>query len=336
MRDATLPSPEGSASEGAADRARVRRLAWGFSGLLVLVYPLLVLGALVRAHGAGLACPDWPLCFGEVIPQLDFEVAFEWGHRVLAGGVSVGFAGLALFALRNATARRATSRLIYTAALLLALQVLLGALTVWHLLAAWTVTAHLVTGNAFAVTLLFTALRLFEVSREEAPRRLPLPAGLAGLLAATAPILLLQIVLGGLVSSRYAGLACPDWPTCMNGLWFPTWAGAQGLHLFHRFCAYLLVVLLGLCAFAARTAPRLRALCAAAFTLGLLQALVGIANVLLQIPVEVTALHSGLAAALISVFASALLEASRAPRREARDAGPEPEELQEMRYTSRP
>ena len=62
-------------------------MAYGFVGLAAVTYVLIVLGALVRAHGAGLSCPDWPLCFGEVIPEFDFKIAFEWGHRVLAGSV---------------------------------------------------------------------------------------------------------------------------------------------------------------------------------------------------------------------------------------------------------
>ena len=54
-----------------------------------------MLGALVRAHEAGLACPDWPLCFGEFVPAFDLRVGFEYSHRVLAGSVSLLFAALA-------------------------------------------------------------------------------------------------------------------------------------------------------------------------------------------------------------------------------------------------
>ena len=80
--------------EIAAARA-ARRLAAGFAVLVALTLCLIVLGALVRAHEAGLACPDWPLCFGEFVPQMDLRVAFEWSHRVLAGSLSIAFAALA-------------------------------------------------------------------------------------------------------------------------------------------------------------------------------------------------------------------------------------------------
>ena len=72
------------------------------------------------------------------------------------------------------------------------------------------------TGNAFALTVMLTACAL----RERAPRAPSAPPRGAGF-RPLALLLLLQLVLGGLVSSRYAGLACPEWPTCNGGVWFP-------------------------------------------------------------------------------------------------------------------
>jgi cytochrome c oxidase assembly protein subunit 15 len=127
-----------------SDARVLRGLAAGFFALCAATFGLIVLGALVRAHGAGLACPDWPLCFGRLVPAFDLRVAFEWSHRAVAGAVGLGFAGLAVAALRRPAARAACGRWLAVAAALLAAQILLGALTVWHLLAAWTVTSHLV------------------------------------------------------------------------------------------------------------------------------------------------------------------------------------------------
>ncbi len=293
------------------DPQQTRRLAHGFFALVVLTSGLIVLGALVRAQGAGLACPDWPLCFGQFVPEMNLEVTFEWAHRVVAGSVAVAFAILAALALRDPIARR-TAPLLGVAALLLIVQVLLGALTVWELLAAWTVTSHLVAGNAFNAMLLLIAIALRDA---RTPSRAPSPpaAPVRLLVAAPAAVMAVQLVLGGLVSSRFAGLACPEWPTCNGDAWFPSWSGAVGLHLLHRSAGYALVVLLCAAAIATRAAPRLGGLSRLSFALGLAQVGVGISNVLLALPVEVTALHSALAAALVLVLVSMQREAWRRP-----------------------
>ena len=275
-------------------------LARGFALLVVATTGLIVLGALVRAHEAGLACPDWPLCFGEVVPQFDLQVAFEWGHRVVAGTISLIFLGLAIATLRHPAGTRARPYLAAAGALL-ALQIVLGALTVWQLLAAWTVTSHLVVGNGFNVCLLLLALALSGRGGSA-----PVPGAVRGLLGVSAALLAVQIVLGGLVSSTFAGMACPEWPTCNGGHWFPSWSGTVGLHLLHRMNGYALLLALALAAFAARAIPRVGPLAAGAFLLGALQVVVGVSNVLLGIPVEVTGAHSLLAALLILTMAATL------------------------------
>jgi cytochrome c oxidase assembly protein subunit 15 len=289
------------------DARAARRLAAGFLALLAFTWALIVLGALVRAHGAGLACPDWPLCFGELVPRFDLKVAFEWGHRVTAGSVALAFAALAALALQRPATRRATARLLAVAGALLAVQVLLGALTVWHLLASWSVTAHLLTGTSFALALLLIACALRDLG---APARRPVRGSPASTraLGLAALLLALQIALGGLVSSNYAGLACPEWPTCNGGLWFPSFRGNVGLHLLHRYNGYLLLAALAAAAFACRRDARLRAPAFAALAIGVLQVGVGIANVSFGLPVEVTALHSALATALAAALTLALRE----------------------------
>lgn len=297
-----MPTASSALREGAL-AGDARGLAAGFAALVAATFCLIVLGALVRAHEAGLACPDWPLCFGQLVPKMDLRVAFEWSHRVLAGGVALCFGGLSLAAWRRGASPGAR-RLIAVGAGLLALQILLGALTVWHLLASWTVTSHLVTGNAFALTLLLTARAL----GDPAPRPPASPAARRWL-APLALLLCVQLVLGGLMSSRYAGLACPEWPTCNGGAWFPAWQGAVGLHLLHRCTGYLLVAGLCAAAIALRRDPRVGRAAQLAGLLGAAQLAVGVLNVLAGIPVEITALHSALAAALVLTLGGSLREA---------------------------
>ena len=287
-----------------------RKLARAFAVLACATYALIVLGALVRAHGAGLACPDWPLCFGAFVPRFDVKVAFEWGHRVSASAVSLGFVTLGVIAWRNPEARRAVRpKLLAVAAGLLALQVLLGALTVWRLLAAWSVTSHLLTGNAFAACLVLMSARLFDASSHRTP---PSHSGaLRTAVTATSLLLVFQVALGGLVASRFAGLVCQEWPSCNDGEWFPAFEGALGLQITHRLVAYSLALAIGACALLGRGPTRLARLLAAASGLVVAQIAVGVANVLLRLPVEVTGAHSALAAGLIATMTLALREVWR-------------------------
>jgi cytochrome c oxidase assembly protein subunit 15 len=198
--------------------------------------------------------------------------------------------------------------LLTIAAVLIATQIILGALTVWLKLAPWTVTAHLITGNLFASVTLLLALEF----RAEKGTRDILALGFNRRrlwITIVGGLLLIQLGLGGLVSSRYAGMACPEWPTCNGGVWFPTWVGGVGLHLFHRLTAYALIVCLGAAALSCRRDGRLRGATALAFALGILQGAVGIASVRNGIPVELTGLHTALAAALVLTVVFALQQA---------------------------
>ena len=293
------------------DRRVAGRLAAGFAALLVGTVGLMTLGALVRAHEAGLACPDWPLCFGEVVPEMNVKVAFEWSHRVLAGSLSLVFAGLAFVAWRRPGLAAVRGHLV-TTTLVLGIQILVGALTVWELLASWAVTSHLLTGNAFAIAILMCGLRLHEVAHPDAAVP-PVPSATRALVALAALSLLAQIALGGLVSSTFAGLACPEWPACNGGQWFPSWRGSVGLHLLHRYNSYLLWVLIAAAAGAARGVHGLAGPMLAALALATLQVGAGVANVVLGLPVEVTGLHSFLAALLVLSTATAVRRSRRTP-----------------------
>ncbi|MCE2392726.1 MAG: heme A synthase [Proteobacteria bacterium] len=285
-----------------------RALGLGLLGLAGAVFALITLGALVRANGAGLACPDWPLCHGQLVPNFDLRIALEWGHRALAGLVSLGLAVISLGALRDARLRsRLRGRLLLAWTLLVA-QALLGALTVWLLLAPWTVTAHLLLGNAFCALLVWMGLDLIESSAGAPLRSSTASAGHAAL-AAAAVLLVVQMLLGGMVASHAAGLACAFFPTCDGVSIAPTFQGLIGLHVLHRLVGFGLLAALAALAWFARGNPRLSRLARTALRLTLVQIALGIANVLGRLPVEITALHSATAAAIALTCALMVREA---------------------------
>lgn len=280
--------------------------------LVACTWALLVFGASVRVHGAGLACPDWPLCFGQVVPPIDFGVGLEFGHRVLAGLVSLGFLAIGGTVIaRRATLGRLPVTLVGLAAAALATQIVLGGLTVLHLLAEWTVTSHLLTGNLFCLLLLLLALALRE---QRAPVvRAAVPPAFRWLALGLAVLVPAQLALGGLIASSHAGLACGTWPTCDGVTWVPTWAGPIGLQVAHRTVAYGLLALAVAAAGLGRARGRPGRAAVLVLVAVLIQAVVGVANVLLRLPVEVTLLHTAGAGGVVLATTWLNWEARMAP-----------------------
>lgn len=192
------------ASRGWVPQVVVRRWLWF---LATATWGLMALGSATRVMEAGLACPDWPLCFGQVVPaqQMDLQVFLEWFHRLVAATVGLG---VALLVGIGWWWRSHLPRWLpwgVTAALGLVLwQGILGGLTVTQLLRFDIVTAHLGTGLAF-----FSLLLTLAVALREVPGLVqPLPKFLPGLALVTALTLYCQSLLGGLVASRWAAHQC--------------------------------------------------------------------------------------------------------------------------------
>ncbi|MEQ1504445.1 MAG: COX15/CtaA family protein [Myxococcota bacterium] len=289
--------------------------------LVAATYGLLVFGASVRVHGAGLACPDWPLCFGDVVPAIDFEVGLEFGHRVLAGIVSLGFLAIGGTVIAN---RRRFGRgpvvLVGIAAVALAVQIVLGGLTVLHLLAEWTVASHLLAGNTFCLLLLLLTLSLRDAVVPGAAIREPVSLGQRAAALALALLVPTQLAVGGLVSSSFAGLACGTWPTCDGVSWFPTWSGPVGLQLVHRSVAYAIVGAAAFGLLVARHGRAGRAAMLVAVAVAV-QATIGILNVWWRLPVEVTLAHTAGAAAVVLSTTWLNHEVWRAPLGSAHGVG---------------
>jgi cytochrome c oxidase assembly protein subunit 15 len=291
------------------------RLPLLLQSTLLAVFLLVVWGGVVRLSGSGLAIPDWPLAHGGVLPRPQHNVLIEYGHRLLA--MLVGFMTLAAAILiyRAPEWRRPLGGLAGAALVVLLLQIFMGGRVVLEELPVDRVVAHLLLAFTFFAVLLKMTLRARDLARGETPA----PAGersrrLAHLARVAAGAVFLQAGLGAWVSSSGASLACPDFPTC-EGSWLPPMEGLVGIHYAHRLGAYAVVAIVLGILFGAAWAPlppRARwPLRFSGILLGF-QFLLGVANVLLRVPLAVSAAHLGTALILFGALLVAAHELSRA------------------------
>jgi heme a synthase len=200
----THRSPESQASTTA--QTQIRRLVWktAFATLL-----LMAVGSATRVMNAGLACPDWPLCYGQLVPtqQMNLQVFLEWFHRLDAG--LIGLSTLLLVGWTWHSRKQLPSWLLgavtFAFALILA-QGALGAFTVTELLRFDIVTAHLGTALLFFCTLLTIGTSLLPPQLSH----YPISRSLLWLSPIATICVYVQSILGGLVGSRWALHQCLD------------------------------------------------------------------------------------------------------------------------------
>ena len=302
---------------------------------LPLVFVVVVLGAFTRLSDAGLGCPDWPACYGQLIGVPDSETArlrhpespldpkkawIEVIHRYAAAVLGLVVLAALIAAFRR---RESARRLVLALAALVVAQAILGALTVTQKLLPVVVVSHLLGG----MTILF--LIAFIVSgagkENDDSRQDPARAKLRRWGAAAVVALAIQIALGGWVSATYAGLACgPTFPQCQNALIPPhfTLAGfASGrenpqlhpapqnqlasIHFVHR--AFALVAAAAVLAFAAQMWRGGKSRIAQALiALLILQIFLGISSAVLNLPFWAALGHNAGAAALVAQLAHAI------------------------------
>jgi cytochrome c oxidase assembly protein subunit 15 len=183
-------------------QTRIRRLVWKIAIATLL---LMAIGSATRVTNAGLACPDWPLCYGTLFPgqQMNLQVFLEWFHRLDAALIGVSTIGLVVLSWWH---RRVLSGwLPWMSSLafgLILFQGILGGLTVTQLLRFDIVTAHLGTALLFFITLLVMGMLLL-------PYRATGTVGRLRWVSLTAATLVyLQSLTGGLVGSRWALHQC--------------------------------------------------------------------------------------------------------------------------------
>ena len=319
-----------------ADANKFRKLYWV---TLFLTFDLVVFGGFTRLTDSGLGCPDWPGCYGQANPfqaHSDISAAqsamptgpvtvakawIEMIHRYLAMGVGVLIVSMMVIAwLRWIKSRRTDEQFnpwLPTALfLLVCLQGAFGAYTVTLKLQPIIVTTHLLLALTLLATLAWQNARqriVTPISPAAAAMRWP------ALLAAL--MLLMQIALGGWVSTNYAALACTDFPLCQGSilppmdfahgysLWrklgmtsdgaYLPFAALTAIHYTHRSMAFLVALVIGWVALRSLRIDGLRGT-GRALLAGLgLQLCTGILTVYLQWPLALAVLHNAGAAALV-------------------------------------
>ena len=293
-------------------------------------------GAREHIAAAQAAMPTGPVTHG--------KAWVEMIHRYLATGVGVLIVVLALGTgwqwrrARAAPAGAQAAQVLHPGWPWLTLawvcaQGAFGALTVTMKLFPAIVTLHLLGGVGLLVLLAVQAERYRQAAGAVVE---PLDGGLRALLWASALMVGLQIALGGWVSTNYAVLVCNTFPMC-QGSWWPEMDFAQGfelwrplglsgdgtqlefhaltaIHYTHRLFAYAVFGVLGLLAWRLHRHGRLAAQRRWVVALAALQLLTGMSNVVLDWPLLAAVLHTGGAAALMTVLAWALCASRRAER----------------------
>ena len=264
---------------------------------------LLFLGSVVHATGSSLACPDWPTCYGTMVPEMTGGVFWEHLHRLVAGGLVLIFIAATYIAWRPEVRRPAIRWWAVGGVGLLLVQSLFGGLTVLMRLPDAISTTHL----ALAFLFLALATGLTVVTSPGWLRGTGAGGGLRGLrtLAVFGAVLtFLQSVLGAAVRHMDAGLVCPDVPLCL-GQWIPPLqATTVVVHFGHRVTGLLLLItLLALTVQAVRTlGPSVaRTLALSAGVLVALQVLLGFVSVYTRLAVLPVSFHTLLAASILTV-----------------------------------
>jgi cytochrome c oxidase assembly protein subunit 15 len=191
-----------------------------------VTFCLVIAGGLVTSTGSGLAVPDWPLSYGQVMPPMVGGILYEHGHRMVATFVGLLTTILAVWLWRKDD-RRWVRILGVTALGAVMLQGVLGGLTVLYLLPTPVSVAHATLAQSFFSLTVLLALVTSRGWREAAPERLPVTGRTRLFILAAAGAVFLQLVLGAWMRHSDAGLAIPDFPLSYGGILPP--GGTEGL-----------------------------------------------------------------------------------------------------------
>ncbi len=301
----------------------IRRVAWVAT---VVTFFLIALGGTVLATGSGLSCPDWPFCYGQAYYSGTYRVFLEQFHRFTAATVSILIVLLVIGIIMWARKDRTLLILAIAAPVLLAIQIVLGGLTVLWKLPPQIITAHL--GTALAILAVVITIAVLS-GKSAQSRELPAKTRKFAQLAITNALLVYILMLfGSYVTGSSAALACPGWPFCTPASWAVN-NHLASINILHRvFAVFVGLVTLWTVIAALRRWHTARGQAIVGLVGGILfiwQAIVGGLIVLLKEPAFVAGLHLALAAA---VWGTLVLLAALSTRQ--LHAAPAQQEIEKM------
>lgn len=301
---------------------------------VLLAFCVIMLGAYTRLKDAGLGCPDWPGCYGQLgapqtqeaiekanaeYPTMPVDVAkaqTEMTHRYFAE--SLGFMIVVMAVLAFVTRKRHTLPLWLPGLLVLLVifQGMLGMWTVTMRLLPLAVMGHLLGGFCTLGLLWLSVLFISEKPTAFSPSK---PLSMLALV--TLAILFCQILLGGWTSANYAALICPDFPTC-QGQWWPNThfatafnflggigmdnplayqdtPGRTTIHVMHRIGACITLIFGSWLVMASWHYKQLRSTATILTVFLTIQLGLGISNIVLSLPLHVAVAHNAMGALLL-------------------------------------
>jgi heme A synthase len=294
----------------------LRRLS--LASVLVALGTVL-LGSWTRINGAGMTCPDWPLCHGMLIPSMADGTVWEWTHRVFAFCVAPLVVAVMIAAWRVRSRSPFITPTLGVVGALFVVQCLLGAATVRLANNPESVVLHWGTAMAFVASL--CAMAIFAGNRGESaggfePMRSD--AATIGLLVGTALVTYVTMCAGAYVSSSGDGLACLSIPGCAGHV--VVYTQGQFIQMIHRsIAAAALLCAVSSFAFAwmRPVSTRVRAATSTGLALIFVQIILGLLNVALRLPMDLREAHAFNAALVFLAFVIAalfaILDARTAP-----------------------
>jgi protoheme IX farnesyltransferase len=260
----------------------------------IVTFLLIVMGGIVRVTESGLGCPDWPLCYGRLLPPLRPDAIIEYTHRLVASLTTPLILISAAVAWARYRSVRQVIRPMTVALGLLVVEIGLGAVTVLTQTPPAVVAVHLGVALTILAMMLSATVAAFRFAAGlPVNERLRFTTPFARLTLWSLGALFIVLLSGVFVAGSEATKACAGWPLC-NGQLFPS-TELGWIHMTHRFvvgAASILVVVLFVQAWR-KQRIRLAIFPAAAVTTVLFfaQAYVGALKTTHNFPVFLLALH---------------------------------------------